>query len=203
MSRLQERAKPLVLPLVTGKEIELSTQDQRTLAVWCTMCTMTAESLGPDRTAISALDRVLLMSDQLLVRNWKIWLGHYERKEWLGQWVHNMMPISSKGRVHPTDDGIPRPNTQTTTLVFGQLYVHVFSCEYPDVVAKVELGESGNRVLAQIWPITRTSIVWPQESMTDRDADNLAGSICGMLDQIGRNADPERFTAPSPFPSVL
>jgi hypothetical protein len=203
MSRLQELAKPLVLPLVTGKTIELSTQDQRTLAFWCAMCVMTAEFLNQDRTAISPLDRTLLMKDQLLVHNWKIWLGHYERKEWVGQWVHNMMPISSKERVHPTDDGMPRANTQTTTLVFGRLYVHVFSCEYPDVVSKIELGERGNLVLAQIWPIIQTFIVWPREAMTDRDADNLAGAICAMLDQIGRDVDPERFTPSSPFPSVL
>jgi hypothetical protein len=205
MSRLQERAKRIVLPLVTGQQIELSTQDQRTLAFWCAMSAMTAEFLNPSRIAISPEDRELLMNDQLLTRTWKIWIGNYRRVDWVGQWVHNMMPIGSDETIKRTAEGLPSANTQTTTLVFGQLYAHIFSCPYSEIVSQVGLGSRADMIFRQIWPITSTAISWPpSETMVDIDADRLAGAICQMLDDIGRSADPVRFAGvpPAPFGSV-
>lgn len=202
MSQLQIRAKPLIMQLINGATKQLSTQDQRILAFWCAMCTMTAEFLEPERTAISAIHRAFLKNDTLLFSNWRIWIGDFNRVEWVGQWVHNMMPLASTDRQPAVIDGLPEPNTQTTTLVFGRLYVHVFSSEYEDVVSKIHLGERSARNLRQIWPIVDTSIAWPPKSMTDRDADDMAGAICNMLDEIGQAADEARAPLPS-FPSIL
>lgn len=202
MSRLQERAKPLVQTLATGKPVILGTRDQRTLALWCVMAAMNAEFLNPGRTAISPLDRALLMNDRLRTDNWKIWIGNYLREEWVGSWIHNMMPISSKDRVHPFDGGFPLPNTHTTTLVFGRLYVHVFGCEHPDIVRKISLGGRAESVIVQIWPITEANVAWPPEAMTDQDADNLAVAITSKLDEMGRSTDAERFARAPAFPPV-
>src|SRR5207248_1046559 len=93
---------------------------------------------------------------------WKIWIGRFRRGDWPGYWVHNTMPIYAKDDVHElTEFGFPKPNTQTTTIVFGELYVHAFSCPFPDIVERLGLGERGASLVAQIWPIGESFIGWP------------------------------------------
>ena len=110
---------------------------------------------------------------------WKIWIGHYNRGDWVPDWVKNALAISSDA--HPArhlPDGVPIPNTQTTTLVFGNLYVHAVSSVHPDII---EMTGSPNSKLVRLFPLGDTAIEWPQQSMTDRDADDAAGFIMNAL----------------------
>lgn len=43
LSQIQERAKPHLIPLITGQTFALGATSQESIAVWCTMATMTAE----------------------------------------------------------------------------------------------------------------------------------------------------------------
>jgi hypothetical protein len=149
------------------------------------MFAMNAEFLGSHRTAISAEDRHRLMNGQLSPHTWKVWIGHYRRGDWLGAWAHNMMTVGSEEVPEPTPDGLPIPNTQTTSLVVGELYAHVFSSPYPEAVAPVSLGDRASRILVQIWPV-RGELTWPlPETITDRDADNFVDAIFNLLYRIG------------------
>lgn len=95
------------------------------------------------------------------------------------------MPISSeKHTPEITKEGLPRPNTQATTIVFGQLYVHVFSSLFPEMVARTWIAGQGLEKVAQLWPVREDFIAWPINSMLDQDADNIAAAIFNMLDRI-------------------
>lgn len=180
MSRLQERAKPVVLPLAMGRSTLIGLDAQRTLAAWCTMSVMTSDHFYPDRAAIPQHHRDQMMApgeppgDQ-----WKIWIGHYERNDWPADWVKSALAISSDA--HPAlylPDGAPIPNTQATTLVFGKLFVHAFTSIHPDIVAMT--GRPSSK-LVQLFPVGNADIQWPLVSMTDREADNAAGFIMNAL----------------------
>ena len=194
MSQLQQRAKPVLLPLMQGKPAILSRQAQELIARWIAMSTMTSDFFYPDKHAVPQADRDLLYGtgngDGAVPQDtWKMWIGRYQRGDWVGRWVHNSIPIYSKDDAPELSAaGIPRPNTQTTTIIFGELYVHVFSCPFPEIVAMVNLRESAHSMVAQIWPFREDVIAWPINPMSDRDADNFAAAIFRMLDAIWRES---------------
>jgi hypothetical protein len=187
MSRFQERGKSIVLPLVKGERFILGQDAQRLLAGWIAMSAMTSDFFYPEKQAIPQSHRDWLRTNlKPPPDTWKIWIGKYEREKWLAQWVKNSLPISSEEHIPEVSaDGIPRPNTQTTTLVFGQLYVHVFSSVHPKVVAKAWIGGKGIEKLAQIWPVREHFIAWPFSPMSDKDADTISGAIFKNLDELG------------------
>jgi hypothetical protein len=191
MSRFQNRIKPILLPLVKSERIVLGQEAQRLLAGWIAMSTMTSDFFYPEKQAIPQSHRDWLRDHyEPPPDTSRIWIGRYEREKWVGHWVKNSMPISSKEHIPEISaDGIPRPNTQATTLVFGQLYVHVFSSVHTSVVAKASIAGKGIERLAQIWPVREHFIAWPTNAMTDRDADRIAGAIFDILDEIGRRGD--------------
>jgi hypothetical protein len=82
-----------------------------------------------------------------------------------------------------------RPNSQMTTLVVGQLYIHAFSCPFPSIVTQTEtIPAAGYKKVAQIWPAREHFIAWPMDSLTDREADEIPGAIANRFDAAERAA---------------
>jgi hypothetical protein len=187
MSRLQEKAKPYLLPLVLGQTTAMDVTAQGIVAAWVAMTVMVAEYFNPSMAAVSYAQRRHLCSNKTVPPNWKIWIGHYVRGTWPPYLVHNPLPISSaQHRIRKTETGAPRPNTQTTALVVGQLYIFAASSA-TDVFDRWEVPGEGVK-LAQIWPICRNIIAWPTKTLSDRDADQIAGSFFLAVDEIGRRS---------------
>jgi hypothetical protein len=185
MSKLQERAKPILLPLIKGQHAILSPTSQTILALWCAMGVMTSDFFVPERQAIPQSDRDLLrLSSSIPIDTWKIWIGRFIRRDWKPHWQKNSIPIID-GDV---DENLPLPlpNTQTTTLVFGELYVHAFSSVFPSVVADPRITNKKIEKIAQLWPISKQFIAWPINPITDQEADTLSGEIFSVIDALER-----------------
>jgi hypothetical protein len=183
MSQLQERAKNILLPLMTGGTTILGDEAQKLVAAWCAMSTMTADFIFPDKQAIPQTDRDLLLAIRLPPSDtWKIWIGRFQRKEWVPHFVKQSIPIKSVENAETLPpSGIPRPNTQTTTLIFGELYVHVFSSIFPHIIASAGVGNEGVEKIAQLWPVREHFIAWPINIMSDRNADAIVDEIFKRL----------------------
>jgi hypothetical protein len=187
MSRLQEKAKPYLLPLVLGQTTAMDVAAQGIVAAWIAMTVMVAEYFDPSMAAVSYAQRRHLCTDKTVPPNWKIWIGHYVRGTWLPYLVHNPLPISSaQHRIRKMETGAPRPNTQTTAVVVGELYIFAASSA-TDVFDRWEVPGEGAK-LAQIWPIRRNIIAWPSKTLSDRDADQIAGSFFLAVEEIGRRS---------------
>jgi hypothetical protein len=191
MSDLQKAAKPVLIPLITGKSnkpITLNLDRQKLLASWATMTVICAEYFYPSRAAISVTDRRWLYKTKSAPNDFRIWIGDYERKDWVPHWGHFSLRISehegAQGwTIHP--DGTPRSNTQTTTFVVGRLFIHAYSCPFPEVLNADKIVRAVDSKLVQIWPPRHSFLVWPTASITDRDADNLVSAIFDHLDTAG------------------
>ena len=185
MSRLQERAKPYVLPLVLGEATALGAAAQGIVAAWIAMTITVAEYFDPSKAAVSPTQRRYLCRNQAVPPNWKIWIGHYVRGNWRAHLVHHPLPISSaQHRIRRIDSGSPQPNTQTTAFVVGQLYIFAASST-TDVFDRWQVPGEGAK-LAQIWPIRRNIVAWPTKTLSDRGADQIAGSFFHAVEEIGR-----------------
>ena len=74
MSRLQERAKPLLRNLVVSGE-QLNSESAKILAAWAAMTTMVHEFADPSTVSVSQEDRNFLLEFQLAPPNWYVWHG--------------------------------------------------------------------------------------------------------------------------------
>jgi hypothetical protein len=90
MSRLQERAKPLLLPLIKGESTAFTYDEQELLAAWITMSIMVAEQFDPYK-AVSTKRSVSICEETLGLHR----IGEYasvisRKRSGLGSW-HDLL----------------------------------------------------------------------------------------------------------------
>jgi hypothetical protein len=190
MSKLQQAAKPYLVRLAEGQNSLLGETAQNILAAWCTMSVMVSEHLTrPFKRAISKQERQHLWLHGTPPKTFKIWIGNYARHYWRGRWFYTSALIAENETelAQSADDGMPLPNTQTTTYIVGQLYFHVLSSSVPIVVERTELDP---RFFARIFPARRGNsiIAWPPPSLSDRAAYDVSHAIFSELDRVSRLA---------------
>jgi hypothetical protein len=177
MSDLQRVAKPILVPMITGKSkkpVVLTLERQKILAAWSAMSVICAEYFHPNRATVSVTDRRWSYNTKTATNDFRIWIGDYSRKEWIPHWGHFSLRISeheglAQGwTVHP--DGTPRSNTQTTTFVVGRLFIHVYSCPFPEILHADKIVSAVDSKLVQIWPSRHSFLIWPSGAVSDRDA---------------------------------
>jgi hypothetical protein len=184
MGKLQERAKPRLLPLMQSEVTAFDAGVQETIAAWIAMFTMVAEHFDPRKVVSTQAEREYLRKNRKPPPNWQIWIADYERGDWPALLAHFAVPISSPHCAPEImDNGLPRPNTQTMSFVVGRLYVHVRSSA-TDIFENWRFARPD--VLAQIWPIRRNIVAWPLKTLTDRDADGIANSFHLASDSVAR-----------------
>lgn len=177
MSRLQERAKPYLVPMLRGHSIELHRNGQTAIAAWVAMMVMVAENMYPETSmvAVSAKDRRWLYSKhQPPSSRWRVWIGQHARKE------HELLVAlgtENEAKRLPFDAAAD-PNTQTTTVCLGDhLVIHVMSSDrvWP-FVQRWRLPTHVASVMTQIWPIRRSPVAWPtaDAALNDKGLDLLA-----------------------------
>jgi hypothetical protein len=188
MSDLQKVAKPTLVPLVTGQPIVLDIGRQKILAAWATMSVICAEYFNPDRAAIAVTDRRWLFNTKTAPNNFRIWIGDYERGDWKGHLGHFTLRISQfpgEERWARQADGTPKSNTQITTFVVGRLFIHAYSCPFPEILHADKVVREVDASLVQIWPPRHSTITWPAARVTDQRADQLVDAIFRQLDEAG------------------
>lgn len=184
MSRLQTLANPCLISPVTGQPIILDPPAQKILAAWAAMEMMTAEFFDKYKVANSYEEREHVRLALSAPDSWKIWIGFFERRNWKGLWAHNVFPVAAEGDVPEImDNGLPRPNTQSATLVVGKLYIHAFSSPFKEIRDMVDVAQ--DRIfLSQIWPLGERAIVWPTSPMSDREADKVASAFLSFVQKM-------------------
>jgi hypothetical protein len=101
----------------------------------------------------------------------------------VGRW-----PIHYEGDViipNVQEPDVPLTNTQWTTVMVGELYIHTASSSTaPDIVRDWNWNSAprARSILVQIWPIKERIIKWPFRSLTDTDAWRFAVAHFTQLD---------------------
>lgn len=140
------------------------------------MAVMCAEFANPDRVTVTATDRCGLKEHCTPPPvGWKIWIGNFVRQTWPGYFVHNAFSFIEDD-IAKAHNGGPYPvNTQTTTYVVGQLYIHVMSSTYAEIPDRWRFDVQATEYLRVIWPPSKP-IVWPpSRTLNDQQADYIAG----------------------------
>ena len=172
MSLLDDAAKPLLTPLITGVATTLKADDQHIIAAWLAMKVMVAEFSRPADVSTPQDHRTALMKERKLPPGWKIWIATHSSPWWqTGYHRHGATLGFGRGPVPPK-----RPsgkNTQSVTLGIGALLAHIIAS--PSAV-KFDIPDEIGRYLIPIWPIT-SDITWPPPPLSDADVELVATAM--------------------------
>ena len=130
MSQLQERAKTILIPLITGTWKSLDGHEQSIVSAWAQMFTMVNEFTDSLTQVIPQSYRTTLMNDQKEGGNrtplpdWYVWIGAYDDERVAGA-NHHAMTVSI-----PSPPGLAiTHHLQTTGFTVGKLLV--FTALFP------------------------------------------------------------------------
>jgi len=179
MSDLENRVKPILIPLFSGQPARLGREEQSQIAAWITLKTMVCEfdRLG-EAVSHHAQRKRLMVRHLPPAENLTIWIGHYKRSKWVPLWIcHPFLILSKERMAKRSTDLATFFNSQAVTYVFSELFVHVIQSPDKKIVADFRLPPPGGTKLRRIWPPSNYSIVWPPPTLIDVEADRTAGAL--------------------------
>jgi len=189
LNRIQQVARPLLLPLFEGAEHKMDADGQAKIATWITMATMTGEFLSrdPKRIAVDQVDRTWLKAQSKAPSNWCVWIGRYRWQRSMPQWTHLSSHVLNTDTLPDAlTDEIDRPNTQTTTFCLGEMFAFAMSSEFPEIPRGWDwrTAPSANFKLHRIWPMKQPEINWPPATMTDAEAQAYPVAFAHYMDDL-------------------
>lgn len=182
MSRLEEKTKPILTPLILGEDVTLSERQQALLATWIAKTTIINEYTDYTNISIPYEHRLHLMSKQEPPKNWKIWIASYTGSKWRSAHYHHAVGLHREGT--PKFIG---PNTQATMIVVGAFLFHCFSTTDTDI----NFSPSAHAKIYQIWPSIQAPLKWEAaEVLTDEQVTAMADGLATGLTNRGLLSPP-------------
>lgn len=126
MSRLEEEAKPSLIPLVKGKAICLNEVEQNIVAKWIAMKTIVGEHAEKGLHVTPEEDRRKFKEQGTIPDYYSIYLSIHGERDMTG-WLRmsNTLSVSLDGPDPPLN-GLQR-NTQSVSFICGKMFVYVFA----------------------------------------------------------------------------
>jgi hypothetical protein len=181
MRELENKVKPIALPLIMGENCRLFPDDQRILAAWLSLKAIIGEYAGMERTTTKA-QRDRMWKEQLPpAEGWTVWIGDLDPGRYRALWVSSPFSINDD----PTKTGKrASPNSCASSQVIGRLFAHVLRSEDHELVQTWHFGETARRSLRCIWPTGDTSLVWPPPALTDKVAAEVAEAVKDRIEAV-------------------
>jgi hypothetical protein len=183
MSRLQQRAKPVLTLLMDGQDCTVPPEAQRLIASWITMTTMCADADDKPSAAVSSLERLWMMEQERVPFNWRICIGRFAGDVWVNRLRHHGMSTERSRELRRLGvlplvlDGDATHDTQVTTLTAGHLLIQAFSSAVP--IDDFDAERYAARLhLRFICPTSGRPIRWGEMTVLDDwDAEAIADAL--------------------------
>ncbi len=171
-------AKPILIPLIEGTEVAVSTDMQRILATWASKTAMVGDSVQPLKTVIHQSERTWLKENLAPPSGWNIWIGSYGGIGWrdLGMFQH-----AGKLAIPAINNGAPTEHNLELTLI-GMRYLLflVINTSWERIWDALD-GMNTGFDFARIWPIRTANISWPRSQFM---LDPAFRYFCNFLPRI-------------------
>jgi hypothetical protein len=186
MKDIDDAAKPIMLPLILGKETRLTPNQQRVVATWAVLKTTVA-----NHNAVSR-DHLQIMYDQHVPppESWGVWIGHYERQSWDGEWLTRLFTVLPNDVYQAMQSPyVDHSNGSSTTFVVNKPFVVVG--QTPDVHFGHRWNFDGHAPLMsklrRIWPPVReASIRWSPATLTDAEAIYATDALINGVKRVAK-----------------
>jgi hypothetical protein len=177
--QIENRARPVMIPLIKGQYVRLSPHQQQIIATWAAMKAMVAEYDESESVTTHHAHRKYLKRHCLPPeRGWSIWIAHYPQQN------GPMMWFASPFLVLPDHLAARRPsrratyyNGQATTQIIGELLLHVIRSPHPRLARMFRFRLPGKQAIFRIWPPTIYGIRWPAGSIDDASASYIGNAM--------------------------
>lgn len=175
MSDIENATQIFMLASLGGVPIEITSEQQHTLATWGTLKALTYDLKQPNYTpVVSSQDLQLFYAERKPPTQFKMWLGHYS-----GHTDHLAFVLREATAAVEDYDGFRAgtPHAQILNLVFGDLvvqsiFVGVEGRRVPSAYGRLPVDPSAVRV----WPPTAEPIHWPPTvQLTSKGFETFAG----------------------------
>jgi hypothetical protein len=185
--QIDDRARPIMIPLIKGEPVRLSPDQQRIIATWAAMKAMVAEYGESECVTTHHAQRRYLMKHHLPPKNgWSIWIAHYRRAN------APMLWLASPFLVLPDHLAARRPDRRATyynghasTQVIGELVIHVIRSPHPRLARMFRFHLPRRQAIFRIWPPTVYGLGWPAGTIDDASASYIADAVKGFLTRSG------------------
>ena len=179
---IDDRARPIMIPLIKGDHVRLSPDQQQTIATWATMKAMVAEYAESESVTTHHMQRKYLMNHRLPPeKGWAIYIAHYRP-------TAPMLWASTPFLLLPNHLAARRPNRRATyyngvasTQIIGQLLIHVIRSTHPRLATMFRFPLPRGRAIFRIWPPTFYSLNWPVGSIDDASAIYIAEAVRNLI----------------------
>jgi hypothetical protein len=183
MSRLENRAKPVLAPVIRGETFDLHPTAQAVVPAWAAMMVMVAEHDDPATVAVPAPDRRFLMDAGSPPDHWRVWIGRYKGRRWKTGFCHHAFDFPWTEFIHSSSvepvvfSSRTTHNLQVTTFAAGEMLLHTFSCIDPGRM--INHAVYGNYVgMAPIFPVNGGPIHWHDLPIHgDADVDRVRDAL--------------------------
>jgi hypothetical protein len=172
MSRLEEAAKPLLVPLILGESALLDAEERRVIAAWALLRVVMAEYIDPTQIAVPAAHRRWLFKEKKPPRHGVyIWMAGYEGEDSAGFYRH--VPLASH-----LDSSYRSEQVNSYGVTFGiyKLVFQVFGATTaPRAGGDLRQGGDLAERTVRLWPETRDVVYLPPERrLSKADLDYFA-----------------------------
>lgn len=130
MKQIQDQTVETLKPLIKGIWEQLKAEDAAKIAVWSAMTASVIACSFPDIMGVTTKDRKLLLNTLKVPPHWSVWIGRasgFSEPVYSNRVSTAFRPLF--GEIHPAE-----ANTNVTTIVIGQLIVHIISAPFDDIV---------------------------------------------------------------------
>jgi hypothetical protein len=146
MSKIEEAALPAIKPLLVGERTFLDLSSQQKLASVLTLISMRVELIAYGMRSIPKSEKDELRKNPLPTPNWRIWIARHAGKD-LKDFRFRFTAMQVASDKSTLMRGPEHCNTHITSLIAGQLYVHVFfSTVWPEFPGYPDVS------LIKLWP---------------------------------------------------
>jgi hypothetical protein len=197
MKDIEDRVKPLLVPLILGHTVRLRPDDQSLIATWAVLKVMVSEFWRSGQVTTHWTQRRRMLNRQEPPESgWGVWIAHYERINWKPEWISHPFFVPSETTLARKGLQVPtRYNGSAVTQVIGKVFIQVIHSPEPDdFISKWRFSGLRQGILFRVWPVTSFSIRWPLRAISDREADEIADAIPQFLLRVARQVAARRQT---------
>jgi hypothetical protein len=155
LSVLENRAKPILTPMILGERCRLESEDLNILATWAAKTAMTAECKQPRPDGTTREERTLLMRKERPPPHWFVWVAAYNGTGW-----NELTIFLSRGNLRKSPVNSPNASVhyiQATTFGMGCVIFHIIGTTCPE--SETNFRGRGNGGLIRVWPSYPRSVL--------------------------------------------
>jgi hypothetical protein len=178
-NEIEEAAKPILIPLIAGRDGTLIRHMQRVLATWAVKTTMTAEHINKGKAVVHQSERTWLKDNLSPPAGWFVYAAPYSGTKWrdLGIFQH-----TSKLEIPTGDHSAPTEhNIGLTFMGLGRLFFLVHHTTWSrlwDILGREV------RHVHRIWPPSSGIIQWPPpHAFSDIEAEYFTTYLARVLNE--------------------